>query len=361
MSNKPRKDPRRVDLAVRGLIVLALIAALLELAYLRTSGSLGGDPVVSAQLRNAGGSLRKGSDVKISGVLVGKVRGISRGDNGGVRVDLAMFDADLADVPSNVEARILPATVFGTSFVDLVVYGRPAKTALEKGAEIPADQTQDTLELQQALDDIDRLVKALGPAELQSAISSAATALDGRGDEIGHIVDVADRYLSRLTPRLPLARADLRKLADNLELVDDVAPDLLDATRDGLVTLRTIVTQRASITAIITGGTTLARTADSFVSSNVARLKHVVDNGALLLDTLYENRRVAITAGLATNIRVGQKLPTAIKEGFLRSDAVFRFDAPPYYTAADRPRYGSAPRSQRPSPATFRGLVGGGR
>lgn len=360
MADKPRTDPRRVDLALRGLIVLAVVAALLELAYLRTTGGLGGDPVVFAQVRNAGGSLRSGSDVKISGVLVGKVRDISRGDDGGVKVDLAMFEADLNDVPSNVQARILPATVFGTSFVDLVVYGKPAKAALEKGAEIPADKTQDTLELQQALDDIDRLVKALGPAELQSAISSAAMALDGRGDEIGHIVDVADRYLSRLTPRLTLARSDLRKLADNLELVDDVAPDLLDATRDGLVTLRTIVTQRASITAIITGGTTLARTADGFVSSNIARLTHVVDNGALLLDTLYENRRVGITGGLDTNIRVGDRLPTAIKEGFLRADAVFRLDAPPYYTAGDRPHYGSTPRSGRPSPATFRGLVGGG-
>ena len=46
---------------------------------------------------------------------------------------------------------------------------------------------------------------------------------------------------------MPLVREDLRKLATNLEVVDDVAPDLLDATEDGLVTLNTIVSQQAAI------------------------------------------------------------------------------------------------------------------
>ena len=41
---------------------------------------------------------------------------------------------------------------------------------------IPADQTQDTLELQQALDDIDRWSRRSGPAELASAMASGAGA-----------------------------------------------------------------------------------------------------------------------------------------------------------------------------------------
>jgi len=264
----------------------------------------------------------------------------------------------MAQVPDNVVARILPATVFGTTFVDLVVHGGPTGTSLKPGAVIPADMDQGTLELQQALDDIDRLVTALGPAELQSAISSAAEALDGRGEEIGRIIDVSDRYLARLTPELPLARSVLRKLADTLDVVDELAPDFLDATEDGLVTLDTIVVQRASITALIMGGTTLTRTADEFLSSNTRQLVRMLDNSAILLDVLYDNRRAGITDSIEANIFVNDRLPTAIREGFLRADATLMPDAPPFYTKADRPDYRPSARLRD---ATLRGLAGHAR
>jgi virulence factor Mce-like protein len=353
--NAPRRDLRRIDLAGRGLGVTLVIVLLLGLAYLRTTGGLGGDPEVSAQVRNAGGALRPGSDVKIAGVIVGRVNEISRGTDDMVRVDLAIRSEDLDSVPDNVVARILPATVFGTTFVDLVVYDGPSGTPLKANATIPADVNQDTLELQQALDDIDRLVTALGPAELASAISSAAQALEGRGEEIGRIIDVADSYLARLTPQLPLVRSDLGKLAENLELVDDLAPDFLDATEDGLVTLDTIVEQRASITALITGGTTLTRTGQRFLDENTRRLVRMLENGAILLDILFDNRKVGITGSIAANIEVGKKFPTAIREGFIQAEGPLELDAPDYYTKADRPDYG------RMQDASLRSLAGGER
>jgi phospholipid/cholesterol/gamma-HCH transport system substrate-binding protein len=68
-----RREPRRQDYARRGVAVLVVFALLLFAAWLRTSGAVGGDPEVSAIVRNAGGSLRSGSDVKIAGVIVGRV------------------------------------------------------------------------------------------------------------------------------------------------------------------------------------------------------------------------------------------------------------------------------------------------
>jgi phospholipid/cholesterol/gamma-HCH transport system substrate-binding protein len=347
-----RKELRRQDYARRGGVVLLAFVLLLGVAWLRMSGSVGGDPEVAAQLRNAGGSLRSGSDVKIAGVIVGKVTGITRADDGGVRVAMRMPEADLEHIPDNVVARILPATVFGTSFVDLVLHDTASGESLDAGAVIPADQTQDTLELQQALDDIDRLVKALGPAELASAISSAAQALDGRGEQIGEIIDTLTAYLARLNPQMPLLRSDLRKLATNLEIVDDIAPDLLDATEDGLVTLDTIVSQQAAIRSIIVGGTSLTRTATAFLDENRADAVRVINDGAILLDALYDNRRAGISGAIATNVALGIKLPSILKEGFALTDAQMRTDAPPYYTAADRPRL---------SRASLSGMLGGNR
>ena len=354
------------------MVALIVFAALLGITYVRATGAVGGNPEVSAVVRNAGGSLRPGSDVKISGVIIGRVTEISRGPDGDVRVGMLVEEDDLDSVPANVVARILPATVFGTSFVDLVVYDGPSDDALQAGAVIPADKTQGTLELQQALDDIDRLVTALGPAELASAIGSAAIALHGRGEKIGRIIETTDTYLARLTPRMPLVRSDLRKLAANLELIDQVAPDLLQATEDGLVTLHTIATQQAAITALISGGTTLSRTATAFLSSNQRELVRFIDNGAILTDILYDNRRAGISGAIATNIAVGRVVPTAIREGFIRSDAILQTVAPEFYIAADRPRYGlAAPRATARAPhraesgrlaaVGLRGLMGGTR
>ncbi|MCW2795851.1 MCE family protein [Nocardioides sp.] len=352
---KPHREPRRVELARRGLVAVLLTALVLGLAYLRITGTVGGDPEVSAQLTNAGGSLRPGSDVKIRGVIVGRVTDIGRGPDGGVRVGLLVHGGQLGQIPDNVVARVLPATVFGTSFVELVAHGPASSRGLQAGAVIPADRTQGTLELQRALDDIDRLVTALGPAELSSAIGSAALALEGRGDELGRTIDTLDAYLTRLNPRLPVLRADVRKLVTNVDLVDRVAPSLLQATDDGLTTAETVIVQQAAIAALISGGTSLLRTADTFLSRNQERLVRYIDNAAVLLDALSDNRRAGITDAIATNIRLGNKLPSAILNGFVQTDATMRFDAPPYYTAADRPSYSSG--SDRLAPAGLSRLL----
>ena len=342
MSQKVRKELSRRDLAVRGLAALAVAAVLLTFLFLRSTGSLGGPEHVSAELRDAGGSLAKGADVKVRGVIVGRVTGIGPGSSGGVRIDISIPAEDLEMVPANVVARILPATVFGTSFVDLTTNGKAPQQRLRADAVIPADKTQGTLELQQALDDIDTLVKAVGPAELASAIGSAAQALDGRGLKLGKTIDEANAYLAKLNPRMPLVREDVRKLAENLELAQQVAPDLLQATNDALVTARTIVDQKASIATLITGGITLTSQANDLLRANSADLIRFINNSARLLDVVYANRHAGISEALVVNKLVNDKLRSALHDGFLDSVTTFELDVPPYYTRADCPRFGTA-------------------
>ena len=163
LPRRPRRELRRLDLARRGLVAVVAGALVLSVVWLRASGSYGGPEHVSAQLADAGGSLGNGADVKLRGVIIGRVSDVARGPEGGVRVRLALSGGQLGHIPANVVARILPATVFGTSYVDLTTRG-PASGRLHADAVIPADRSQGTLELQQALDDIDEVVKALGGA-----------------------------------------------------------------------------------------------------------------------------------------------------------------------------------------------------
>lgn len=351
------RDVSRQQLARRGLIALVALAVIGTFITLRSNGTFGSKPHVSAEVANAGGALRSGSDVKMNGVIVGKVSSIERSDDGqGVTLDLEMSPDDLGAVPGNVVARILPATVFGTTFVDLVVHGQ-ADGDLRAGDVVPADKTQDTLELQQALDDIDRLVKALGPAQLASAIGSAAQALSGRGDQIGETVRSLNSYLDRLNPRMPQVRSDLQELAETTQLLDEIAPDLLDATDDALLTLNTIVAQQASITALITGGTTLAKTSSGFLDANQQELIDFINGSGSLLDAVYDNRKAGITDAVAINLALGKLLPSVVREGFVKTEGVLRLSPPDYYRDNQRPRY----RTGSVDEAGFGAIVGGGR
>ena len=331
-SNKGRKDPTKLEYAKRGLVAVAVAALAMALLYGKSSGVFSSPDQVTAQLLNAGGSLPKGADVKSRGVIIGKVNSITRADDGGVLVKLTLASGQIEGLPANVVARILPATVFGTSFVDLTTHGPASAQHLARNAIVPADKTQGTLELQQALDDIDRLVKALGPAELASALGSASQALDGRGAQIGGMIDRLDGYLHQLNPEMGQVRTDVAKLATNLEILRKAAPDLLDAVDDGLVTARTIVLEQATIATIITGGIKLVDQGSGFLDANQAGLVRFLNGAGTMLDALYDNRVAAFTKALDTNHALSVKLPSIVHHGWVLIKAYPVLSVPPGYS-----------------------------
>jgi virulence factor Mce-like protein len=333
------REISRNTLARRGLVALVVLALVGVFISLRGNGTFGTTPHVTAMVDNAGGALTNGSDVKMNGVMVGRVASITRASNGQVAIDLTMVKDDLDQIPANVVARVLPATVFGKTFVDLVVHGQAAASHLETGATVEADSTQGTLELQNALDDIDSLVKALGPAELASALGSAAQALDGRGAQIASMVGTANSYLDRINPRMPAVRSDLQKLAAATTVVNRIAPDLLDATDDFLVFARTIAGNQAAISAVLSGGTTLADTATAFLNDNQAKLVRFIRGSSGLLDAVYDNRVAGISNAIGLNTRLGPALASTLKYGFIQTDGTLTTKVPPYYGGGQRPSY----------------------
>lgn len=338
--SKVRKPPSKNQFALRGVVVLLVVLLVLALLRMWTQGVFGGPPQVNADLRNAGGSLVKGSDVKLNGVIVGRVASISRAPSGGgVRVSMDMDKSLLDRVPGDAVARILPATIFGTSYVDLK--GTPGGAALKAGDVVPADKTQGTLELQDALDDIDGLVKALDPKELATAIGSAAIALDGRGEQLGNTAVSLDGYLKQLTPQVSVLRSDLSKLADLMELIQKVAPNLLDATDNSLVALKTLVAHRGDLDAVLVNGTSLANKGTGFLKDNTAALNRFLKNAYALIDALYDNRG-SFAAQVAINRRLHSIIKGAIDQGYLHVDADITTVVPGYYGSGEQPSFGGA-------------------
>ena len=79
------------------------------------------------------------------------------------------------------------------------------------------------------------------PADLNATLNALATALEGRGEQLGETMDELEAYLGEIEPHLPTLREDLVKLADVADTYDLAAPDLLAVLRNLTVTARTVV------------------------------------------------------------------------------------------------------------------------
>jgi virulence factor Mce-like protein len=208
---------------VRRAIVMLVIAVLFGCLVLAYGRGMFSDRVkLSAVIDDAGGALTVGSDVKSRGVILGEVTSISSAKDK-VRIGMTLDGDEARRVPRDVQARVLAATVFGTTSVDLVI-PKGADTSvsgLHAGQVIQQDRSSRTLELQDTLDSTDRVLTAIEPAKLATTLASIANAVRGRGTELGGSLRTLEAYLQRLEPNLPLLQEDLRLAAISVRALAD--------------------------------------------------------------------------------------------------------------------------------------------
>jgi phospholipid/cholesterol/gamma-HCH transport system substrate-binding protein len=267
-SSLPRLGRRSAGLAF--LLVLSLLVALAVAAYQQRF-----TPVVRVALMtdSIGNQLQNRSDVKIRGLIVGEVRSISTAGRG-ARIELALQPAAARKIPQNVSARLLPKTLFGERYVELVPPAQPGP-AISSGDVIPQDRSSSAIELEQVFDDLLPLLQAVQPAKLSATLNAMATALDGRGEQLGKNLVALDAYLKGLNPHLPTLTADIRRLSSVATTYAGAAPDLLTTVRNLSTTADTIVAKQDSLGPFLRGVTGLATTATSVLEQDGSRLIRV--------------------------------------------------------------------------------------
>jgi len=237
---------------------------------------------VSLVTDRIGNQLLVGSDVKLRGIIVGEVRQV-HADGRQATIDLALQPGKTGLIPANVTARLLPKTLFGERFVDLILPPDPAPNAIGPGAVIHQDASEKTLELERVFDDLLPLLKTLDPAKVNATLYALATALQGRGDQLGRNLVTLDAYLKQINPEMPTIKADLVGLANLSETYADAAPDLLAALSNLSVTNATVTQQQVQVRALFRSTTSLATTADAFFVAHEQRLIAVNEVSAPIL------------------------------------------------------------------------------
>lgn len=264
---------KRLGQKAYGIVFLLVLALLLGLAIASFQKRFTPVVMVTLETDRLGSQLQESSDVKLRGLLVGEVRRIEATPTG-TRLELALQPDEVSKIPSNVSARLLPKTLFGERYVDLVTAASPARP-IRAGDVIPQDRSRVSIELETVLDNLYPLLRTVQPAKLATTLNALSTTLDGRGDQIGRNLVLVDRYLKALNPSMPTIQKDITLLADTADLYAGVAPDFFRLTESLRVTNKTIVEKDQQLAAFLVGTAGFANEAAGFLRDNEQRIIQV--------------------------------------------------------------------------------------
>ncbi|MGQ0847321.1 MAG: MCE family protein [Sporichthyaceae bacterium] len=329
--------PRPGALRRRGALFLAAITAMIGGVVASYSGALADGVRVDTVTADTGDALVAGSDVKLRGVVVGRVDSIRRkvGSEGAV-LGLLLGSDKARSVPAGVTSRILPANVFGQSFVELLPPKRPVGGPIRSGTTIATDTSAETLELNDVFGKLYRVLTAVQPAKLSVALAALAEALAGRGDDINSVIGRSDAYLRELAPSLPDLSADLQGFAEFVTTVSEQTPKLFDSVDDLLVLLRLLVDRQGEFVELLSGGLGLTGNAKELLEKNEKNLVRVNRQSAQIFGA-FAKRPQAFSKGF---VDLGAFLGgLVVEDGRAALDTVLTNAPLPSYGAADCPRY----------------------
>jgi phospholipid/cholesterol/gamma-HCH transport system substrate-binding protein len=258
-------------LFVAGIVFLTAIGLLVWLSIAIYNKAFDDTTDVTVKAERAGLQLAKFGDVRINGVLVGRVEKIDQ-DGEQAELTLALEPDAARKIPANVGVHILPTTLFGQKFVAFVRPDEPSDEPLRDGDVIPSDRVETNVELSKILADLFPLLRSVRPADLNATLSALATALEGRGDQIGRTMDELGQYVGAIDEHLPTLREDLVALADVADAYDLAAPDLLDVLDNVTVTSKTVTEKAKDIDVFFSDLTGLARTGTRLLNANEQNL-----------------------------------------------------------------------------------------
>ncbi len=257
------KTRRRLG-GVAFLLVLALLVWLSIAVYQKKFSSAA---MVTLYTSSAGNEMHPGAEVMVRGVQVGTVRQISA-DGSGARLELAIDPGQVPLLPANVSAEMVPTTLFGERYVDLILPSHPVRARLTSGSVIQQNRSADAIELDKVLDNLLPMLAATQPDKLSLTLTAIAEGLQGNGKTLGQSLVTLNSYLKQLNPQLPEIDADFTKLAELARTYNQAAPDIVQALDDFGVTGRTLSAQRADFAALLANFTTAANDLTSFLDAN---------------------------------------------------------------------------------------------
>lgn len=254
-----------------GILAVSLALVCVGLTFAVYNKAFSKTESVTVIIERAEEQLDVHADVKLRGVRVGEVRRLTPTSDGKIALEVALDRDRVGQVPADVKARILPKTLFGEKFVDLVT-AATASNGIVAGAVIYQDTSARSVALQEVFDDLYPLLKTVRPADLNKTLSSMATALAGRGAQLGGTIDRLASYSSALRTLLPDLQSDLALLAEVSQRYGDAAPALVSIARSTSVTAQTVHERSKALEAVLQDTYSLSSRVETLLAENEERI-----------------------------------------------------------------------------------------
>lgn len=294
---KPLAERNRLTVGLVGVLVLAtLVVAVFsydKIPFIKGTSDF------SAYFADAGG-IKTGSDVRVSGLGVGRVSDITLQGNK-VLVDFTV--GDNVELGDRTEAAIKTETVLGTRYLELTPRGDGSLNG-----PIPLERTKSPYDLTDALGDLTTTISGLDTTQLSSSLTTLAETFKDTPPELKLALEGVARFSDTLNTR----DAKLRDLLANANKVTAVlakrSDQIAQLVANANALLAELLSQRQSLDALMGNLTAVSTQISGLVSDNRTQLKPAVDklNGVLgILDnrkkelqrTLYLLRRYAMSFG----------------------------------------------------------------
>ncbi|HEX4705905.1 MAG TPA: MCE family protein, partial [Pseudonocardiaceae bacterium] len=154
------------------------------------------------------------------------------------------------------------------------------------GDVIAQDRTTSGVEVERVLDDLMPVLQAVQPQKLSVTLTAIATALQGRGTQLGQTLSQLGQYVGQLNPQLPTLEHDLTALTTTSDTYNQAAPNMINALNDLTVTAQTVVNQQSNLSNLYATLSTASNNLDNFLQANGNNLIQVSKNSLPTLDVL---------------------------------------------------------------------------
>jgi phospholipid/cholesterol/gamma-HCH transport system substrate-binding protein len=275
----------KARLRLIGVAFLAVIGLLIWLSLALYNKQFTPVDMVTLHTDSVGNEMHPGGQVLVRGVQVGEVRSITADGRGAV-LKLAIQPGMVSQLPANVTAVMVPSTLFGERYVNLVLPQTPVPQRLGNNAVIYQDRSRDAIEVETVLNHLLPELSAVQPQNLSVTLSAIAQALQGRGGELGRTLVQLNGYLRRMNPNLPALDAGIRELVQVTRTYNQAAPDIVQALSDFAVTSQTIAQQQADLSALFGTLTQSDQGLTSFLRQNQSNIIGLSAHGLATLKIL---------------------------------------------------------------------------
>jgi phospholipid/cholesterol/gamma-HCH transport system substrate-binding protein len=322
---------------VAGVVFLVVMLALVQLTVLLYNKAFTDVVKVTLEAGRAGNQLTAPADVKIRGLVVGEVREVESSGRG-ARIQLALQPDKVKLIPTNVQAQLLPKTLFGEKYV-LLVIPKDASGTIGEGDVISQDRSSTALETEKVLDNLLPLLRSLKPEALSMTLNALSEALRGRGDRLGSNFVAAGAYFRQFNPSLPTLARDMEGLADFANNTADATPALLEVLDNFSFSSRALVDVQPDLDTFLTSTTQFAASARSIVAENESRFVALARDSlpSLELYARYSPEFPCFFQGLATYNPIVEKTFGGAQPGLHITVEAIRNQE--FFAPGDEPQY----------------------